>query len=1034
MAETNNPFAGLSGVKEEKTSVVTEVPVVSTGNPFEGLSGAATPVQQFPIKEEGSLVGETFKNIGRSGLQAIRGILNEYDITPQQRKDLESIGYKAWLEKDYKPTVGKKLVETAIGSDFLKANQDVLQNMNFFEQLAFAAPNVGIAAALSIATRKPQVGAAYMGLQIMGNSIENLTNQGVDLKRATKMGFLNALAQYPLEQLGLSQTTKLWKFKSAIANRIKDIITATTAEGTTEALRVLPERITDILGVNADKRTLEAIWETLSDPQTYKQMGIEGSMGAIFGFVIGTGGAIKNKSLQDAASDILETKDDVNIIRKKIPKQEEVFDAEIVEKEVPSKAEEPWYKGEPEPVGGYAEPSRKKKLPKDRTQKELDEAKQRIQDVIDQDPFIPKKEPKVKYTNFNRTGIILSDGTVVEDKSLGNITGRDKLTEKELLKIKESKEKLEEQYPDGEFGFLNDEGEFLYPDYAIDNLAEQTEEKKRKKLAKQKPETKPQPTKAEKNFNKFIKKLKEDKTKLTDEQVKDIENKQPEIRKAANAKATGTIDANDLVQSANEALVKHLLKGKSIDEWNPGLTMENPIAKELGKGRIPRGDVQTKKITAQDQSLDAITGDVPGFKTDPKTGVVGETKKDFINNEITRLENEAKRLEIKELFIEDKKGGVKKYDRVSKELKERISNSKGPDRAALVQFRKDFDSILNPSEMTKIAKEKYLADKKAEEERTAKLKKEEADKAAKLQKSRGPAGERVVEGEAGGMKKQLVTVGGVTRTEKTPVHDPGMGSKRERIKVREGPTKGGTKTTQYPVFDIDGKESFIDIVESKTPFKNKGSAERGLKSRFKKNPKRYSNARVIEDDGKYWIEVGTPRDALVPVAGGPIDPIYIPPPTYKGTPKDWLDTGERKAKLEKEARKANPTGTRKESNNWIRQRINQILFQTKELSKLEKQKLKLAKPVKPINKDKLPKPTGTPIVETKTSRKKTNFPDVKSEKGVLPVDLPSIRKPVEDYVKYLAQTGMDKISVVAPWKRKDQEQIGRAMSLPNPAA
>jgi len=272
------------------------VPIDNTGQPVPVQTTAKTP----------DTIGEYASNIWNN-IKRATGIGEYEEPKPfyhpdQQFTTVPTPGVKPSAEEDKKY---RKVVEAAIDSDWLKANPKVIEDMGFVDQLVMAAPNMGVAAALTVLTKSPAAGATYMGTQIMGSSIEENVAKGVPLRRATKMGFINAIAQYPLEQFGLGKATKLFNLRSAVARRLQEMAKAAAAEGTTEALQVLPERITNILAQDVSKSELEAIWDTLTDPETLQQMGLEGAAGAIFGGVIGAGGAIKNMTLKQAAQAVL---------------------------------------------------------------------------------------------------------------------------------------------------------------------------------------------------------------------------------------------------------------------------------------------------------------------------------------------------------------------------------------------------------------------------------------------------------------------------------------------------------------------------------------------------------------------------------------------------------------------------------------------------------------------------------------------------------------------------------------------------------
>lgn len=271
------------------------------------------PVQDVKIIDRGKddatmwpVMKEGFKNLGRYAIKTVGGIMNEYNLTGDEIKDLQKLG----LYTDVDPNKKDQVVETIMGAaevSWLKANKKVLHDMTYMDQVVMMIPQVGTQVALSIASRGRRfIPMSFMGTQIMGGKIDQLTQEGVSLHTATKAGFVDALWQMPLEQLGIDKATKAWKFKTAIANRVKTILSAAGSEGMTEAIQVLPERITELMAKDPDLKVLRAIWDTLSHPETYKQMGIEGSIGAIFGFGISASGTVFSKSLDEASKEVTE--------------------------------------------------------------------------------------------------------------------------------------------------------------------------------------------------------------------------------------------------------------------------------------------------------------------------------------------------------------------------------------------------------------------------------------------------------------------------------------------------------------------------------------------------------------------------------------------------------------------------------------------------------------------------------------------------------------------------------------------------------
>lgn len=113
----------------------------------------------------------------------------------------------------------------------------------YFENVVTLAPQIGVQVASAFVN--PAVGMALMGAQIGGGTYVNLTDQGIDPDTALTAAIGNALAQAPLERLGLERAMAVFK-TSGVWNTIKAIGGSAIIEGITEWMQAYPEAVAEI--------------------------------------------------------------------------------------------------------------------------------------------------------------------------------------------------------------------------------------------------------------------------------------------------------------------------------------------------------------------------------------------------------------------------------------------------------------------------------------------------------------------------------------------------------------------------------------------------------------------------------------------------------------------------------------------------------------------------------------------------------------------------------------------------------------------
>lgn len=222
-----------------------------------------------------------------SAAQAIRSRAESFDITSLEHGAGRRISEAAAESKVLAPKEFER-AESGVG----RLAQDI----------AVMAPTLASTVGLNIAA--PGSGLAYMGASIAGGQAENLKQQDVEYDRAFKASVYNALAQMPLESIGLGKISGLIK-GSGLTSRIgKKLIETMGTEFVTEFLQKHPEAITEIWATTEGKTDKERLNQFVDNyKEIFKEAVWEGTVGAVTGGAIGAGGSLANKYSQRSAND-----------------------------------------------------------------------------------------------------------------------------------------------------------------------------------------------------------------------------------------------------------------------------------------------------------------------------------------------------------------------------------------------------------------------------------------------------------------------------------------------------------------------------------------------------------------------------------------------------------------------------------------------------------------------------------------------------------------------------------------------------------
>jgi hypothetical protein len=157
--------------------------------------------------------------------------------------------------------------------------------------VAQAVISVGSAGTLSL---------PFMGTQIMGGSYNKSIEEGATHEDALNNAILNAVLQTPLEQIGIGKATKFIKVKKRILKRLKNMAESAGVEGLTEALQEFPDAWTNLMAKNPDESKLKLLWDTVSNPETWKSAGASAAVGATLGGGVSTVSNVAGATMEGA--------------------------------------------------------------------------------------------------------------------------------------------------------------------------------------------------------------------------------------------------------------------------------------------------------------------------------------------------------------------------------------------------------------------------------------------------------------------------------------------------------------------------------------------------------------------------------------------------------------------------------------------------------------------------------------------------------------------------------------------------------------
>jgi hypothetical protein len=256
------------------------------------------PIPEQPVSKPARYIQafeEQLKQMGRSVFRFGEVLVSKTPVilSPGHQKAMDVMHEKmgpeqtALMEKKFEP-FNKELgdrFKRAGDVKLLAADKVFLESMSYDEKIAMLIPQVLTQVGLKVFGGPAgwALSSGFMGSQIIGSSYEQSLEEGATPERAAKYAIINAAWQLPMEQFGLGKMTKLWPTKTALMLKIKHFLMASGTEGLTEAMQVIPDKITSAMALDTDLETLQAAWDAISDLDTWKQMLEEGSLGAIMG-------------------------------------------------------------------------------------------------------------------------------------------------------------------------------------------------------------------------------------------------------------------------------------------------------------------------------------------------------------------------------------------------------------------------------------------------------------------------------------------------------------------------------------------------------------------------------------------------------------------------------------------------------------------------------------------------------------------------------------------------------------------------------
>jgi len=160
------------------------------------------------------------------------------------------------------------------------------QPKGYIEQLAYTSPQIALQA-IMWKLGGPGLSSAYMTADIMGATLENFDELGLDEQSNLSKAFVNAVVQGQLERIGFGKLMKGNPLKGKLMDNLVKIAKGAGEEGFTEFVQAFPDAITMIMAQNPDKGMLQAAIDATADVATWQD--------AVSGMILGMtfGGLIK---------------------------------------------------------------------------------------------------------------------------------------------------------------------------------------------------------------------------------------------------------------------------------------------------------------------------------------------------------------------------------------------------------------------------------------------------------------------------------------------------------------------------------------------------------------------------------------------------------------------------------------------------------------------------------------------------------------------------------------------------------------------
>jgi hypothetical protein len=562
---------------------------------------------------EGSYFIEGIKDVIRNTLEGAAVIAEpggipftaeEYEA---QRATEDIVGKQ---ELEHANVIANELREVE-AFEALQADPSLMENPSFINEVVRTVPQVLGQAIVSIASGGT-LSLPFMGAQIVGSSYQNnlsgiaeklydgdvnlLTQEDKD--RAKRMSMVNAAVQAPMEQIGISKATKFFKLKSKIGAAFKRIGKAGMTEGLTESLQEFPDAITNLLAEEPDKGMLEALWEIVKDPQTYKDAARSGAIGAILGG--GIKGTVESKAIISALSKKKPTptpKDEtIKVVGESLEDRRE---REAIEAKTAKKLAE--HRAKQKEKADAKKPKPKQEELKDieeavATERDLDEveqftaqqklaeaqAKQKVKKKKE-GPSYPVEEIEADIKRFDK---LIADAKVPEVKK--GLEDTKKLMEEELVKAKaererEVKKKLipddEPSVPEKTTEDAIKKGESLTQGVVSKKTVDELKESKTKieKIAERDPESKEAVDKIVKDIDKRIIEL--EKPKVIVPLPKTKKFALSDLKKLARLSEDGTTIEEEIEIPTSKGKVITLKQAEEFEKTKAKL-------EERGKGKI----------------------------------------------------------------------------------------------------------------------------------------------------------------------------------------------------------------------------------------------------------------------------------------------------------------------------------------------------------------------------------------------------------------------------------------------------------------